>query len=43
MDMVNDLIAKRQDSIFVSYFILMDMDKSCFQGIIPFGMDFLIG
>jgi len=43
MDMGNDLIPKGQESIFVGFFILVDMDRRDFKGIVPDCADFIVG
>ena len=42
-DMENDLIPKGEESIFVGFFILMNMERRDFKGIVPPRADFIIG
>jgi len=43
MDMGNNLIPECQESVFVGFFILVDMDRGYFQGVIPDCADFIVG
>ena len=42
-DMENDLIPKGEESIFVGFFIFMNMDWSDLKGIVPLRADFILG
>jgi hypothetical protein len=43
VDMGDDLIPEREESILVGFFILMDMDRRDFKGIITAGVNFFVG
>jgi hypothetical protein len=43
VDMGNDLIPQREESIFVGFFIFMDMDRRDFKGTVPLSADFIVG
>ena len=43
VDMGNDLIPEREESIFMGFFIFMDMDRRDFKGVIAIGVDFFAG
>jgi hypothetical protein len=42
VDMVNDLIPKREESIFMGFFIFMDMDRRDFKGVITVRVNFFV-
>jgi hypothetical protein len=42
-DMGNDLLPKGEESIFVGFFILINMERRDFKGIIPLRGDFIMG
>jgi len=41
--MGNDLIPEREESILVSFFIFMNMDRRDFKGVVPIGVNFIVG
>jgi hypothetical protein len=43
VDMVNDLIPKREESILVGFFVFVDMDRRDFKGVITVGVNFFVG
>jgi len=42
-DMGTDLIPRREERIFVGFFIFMNMERRDFKGIIPIRADFIAG
>jgi len=42
VDMGNDLITEREESILVGFFILVDMHRGDFKGIVAFGSDLFV-
>jgi hypothetical protein len=43
VDMINDLIPEREESILVSFFILVNMDRRDLKGIVTVGVNFFVG
>ena len=43
MDMADDFIAERKNSILVTFFVLMNVNRRDFKALITFGRNFLIG
>jgi hypothetical protein len=43
VDMGNNLIPEREESIFMGFFIFMDMDRRDFKGVITVRVNFLVG
>ena len=43
VDIENDLIPDGEERIFVGFFILMNMERRGFKGIVPLREDFIIG
>jgi hypothetical protein len=43
VDMSNDLIPEREESILVGFFVLVNMDRRDFKGVIPVGVNFFVG
>ena len=42
MDMGNDLISQREKSIFMGFFVFVDMDRGYFKGLVAVGFDLLV-
>jgi len=43
VDIGNNLIPEGEERIFVGFFILMNMERRDFKGIVPLREDFIIG
>jgi len=43
VDMGNDLIPEREESIFMGFFIFMYVDRRDFEGTVPLRADFVVG
>jgi len=43
MDMGNDLIPEREESILVGFFVFMDMDRRDFKGVITVSVNLFVG
>ena len=43
VDMGNNLVTKRQEGILVGFLVLMDVDGGDLQGVVPFGLDLVVG
>jgi hypothetical protein len=43
VDLVNDLIPEREESILVGFFVLVDVDRRDFKGVITVGVNFFVG
>jgi hypothetical protein len=43
VDMGNDLIPEREESVLVGFFIFMNMDWRDFKGVITVGVNFFVG
>ena len=43
VDMINDLIPEREESILMGFFIFMDMDRRDLKGIVTACVDFFVG
>jgi hypothetical protein len=43
VDMVNDLVPEREESIFMGFLIFMDMDRRDLKGVVTARVNFLVG
>jgi hypothetical protein len=43
VDLGDDLIPEREESILVGFLIFMDMDRRDFKGVVSVGVDFFVG
>jgi hypothetical protein len=43
VDMGNDLIPEREESVFVGFLVFVNMNRRDFEGTVPLGADFFVG